>query len=182
MSLLSIPSIGLFAIAAAAIVALVLVWRRRRPRWLLILVAVLCGAVVFTEGTPVPGIAWVTVWYLSPGQRAGLEDLSLAVTRPQRTEVVALANDGALRPGDYPGYLRLPDGYGWLAMDGEVWTESGGACGLVVFFHTVSGFSPDPYGGFEYVPAGCAVDNDPLGSGAGQARPLDAHWYWIDAS
>lgn len=56
------------------------------------------------------------------------------------------------------------------------------ACGQRVFFMTLTGFSPVPYAGFEFVPAGCQPDRDPLGSGAGVAEPLGDGWFWIEAS
>lgn len=50
------------------------------------------------------------------------------------------------------------------------------------FFLRVTGFSPDPYCGYEYVPSGAAIDVDPRGSGGGIAEPLGIPgWFWICA-
>jgi hypothetical protein len=52
-----------------------------------------------------------------------------------------------------------------------------------VFFLRVTGFSPDPYCGYEYAPVPESIVLDPLGSGEGIAEPLPvAGWYWICAS
>jgi hypothetical protein len=47
---------------------------------------------------------------------------------------------------------------------------------------TLTGFSPDPYGGFEFVPPGFTPVSDPLGSGQGEAHEMGGPWYWIEAS
>jgi hypothetical protein len=47
---------------------------------------------------------------------------------------------------------------------------------------TLTGLSPNPYAGFEFVPATCQPDPDPLGSGARAAEPLGDGWFWIEAS
>jgi hypothetical protein len=181
MSVLSITGWGLLVIAATGAFALILIRHKRRPTWLFIAVALVCGTVVFVEGTPAPGIAWAMAWYLNPSHRVDLENVSFALTVRQRTDVVSIAGRGGLTEAALPNQYELPDGYTGLSIDGTVWVESD-ACGAVVFFATITGFSPDPYGGVEYAAPGCTTVDDPLGSGAGHARPLVANWYWIDAS
>ncbi len=51
------------------------------------------------------------------------------------------------------------------------------------FFVRTTGFSPDPYCGYEYAPTLAMLVLDPLGSGQGNAEPLGVDgWYWICAS
>ena len=51
------------------------------------------------------------------------------------------------------------------------------------FFLRTTGFSPDPYCGYEFAPFPNTLVLDPLGSGHGQAEPLGVDgWYWICAS
>lgn len=141
-------------------------------------------AVLF-QGSSIPHGAWAIAWYLDGGARPALEDLDLSLSRVQREEVVRRAEDGQLvawtgayaRPEDFV----LPDGFAGLTDGGAIWVARDG-CGIKVFFLTITGFSPDPYGGFEYASPGCQPELDPLGSGAGEARDLGGSWYWIDAS
>ena len=74
----------------------------------------------------------------------------------------------------------LPAGSQGLSVHGTV-EQIDGVCGQRVFFMTVTGFSPDPYGGLEFVEAGCEPEPDPLGSGGGQALDLGDGWFWIEA-
>jgi len=46
----------------------------------------------------------------------------------------------------------------------------------------LTGFSPTPYAGFAFVPAGRQPDPDPLGREARVAEPLGDSWFWIQAS
>lgn len=46
---------------------------------------------------------------------------------------------------------------------------------------TVTGYSPDPYAGFEFVPPGCEPEPDQLSSRHGEVRPLGDGWFWIEA-
>lgn len=51
------------------------------------------------------------------------------------------------------------------------------------FFVRTTGFSPDPYCGYEFAPFPDMLVLDPFGSGQGVAEPLGVDgWYWVCAS
>lgn len=147
---------------------------------------VLVGALILLfEGTSIPHGAWAIAWYFDRDARPLLEDLDLLLSRSQREAIVQAALDGDLTPSSdpyaLPGDYALPDGFAGLTDDSPLWVQWD-ECGIKVFFRTMTGFSPDPYGGFEYSPPVCPPELDPLGSGFGIARDLGGGWYWIDAS
>ena len=159
--------------------------RRRLGRAALTLWTLAVATVLLFQGTSLPHGAWAIAWYLRADARQTLEDLDLAFSRAQREEVVRRAMADSLEPfdGQYasPHDFVLPDGFTGLSDDRVVWVDRDG-CGIEVFFRTITGFSPDPYGGFEFATPGCDPELDPHGSGQGRARDLGGGWYWIDAS
>jgi hypothetical protein len=95
----------------------------------------------------------------------------------RRQEVVDLIAAGKITEvGRYPDELVLPKEYADLATDGIVEVGEG-----YYFFMTWTGFSPDPYCGYEYAPDAATVSEDPLGSGGGTAESTGNGWYWICA-
>ena len=78
------------------------------------------------------------------------------------------------------------DGLGRRTRLMEVGVDSEAAFPLdggAYFFLRTTGFSPDPYCGYEYAPMPELLVLDPLGSGQGEANALDLDgWYWICAS
>lgn len=171
--------IAIASIPLGAIVALAVVLRRRRGVLSATLAA--CALLVAYAISPFPRIAALASIIAVPATRFPLVTADLLLSRTAREEVVALARAGQLRPGEYEGEYRLPASAAGLSVWGEV-DVFDEPCGMKVFFMTLTWFSPDPYGGFEYVPPGCTPDSDPLGSGAGTAYPLGGPWYWIEAS
>jgi len=91
----------------------------------------------------------------------------------RREEVVTMVESGQLTELDEYGRTVLPDGYDDLTKIGVIRVREDP---FMVFFHTWSGFSPDPYCGYEYSPDPSAVDVDPLNSGVGEAEPLGDGW------
>jgi hypothetical protein len=94
--------------------------------------------------------------------------------------VVRQVAAGTLAHGQYEREFLLPSGSRGLSVHGTVERIDGG-CGQRAFFMTVTGFSPDPYGGLEFVEPGCEPEPDPLGSGGGQVVDLGDGWFWIEA-
>ena len=144
--------------------------------------------VLLFQATTLPHGVWAVAWYLTDdneGARETLEDLDLALSRMQREEVVRRALGGELSPSTAryagPEDFMLPDGFGGLADGSTIWVQRD-ECGIRVFFLTMTGFSPDPYSGFEYATPGCHPELDPRGSGRGEARDLRDGWYWINAT
>lgn len=181
--MLTLPGWALVALVASVGLGLA-VHRARRSRWFRGWI-VIVGLTCLFEGTSLPHGAWAIGWYFDAPARRALEDLDLALSRIQREEVVRRAGAGLLdsskaqyaEPEDYV----LPEGFAGLTDRESLWV-SRDTCGIKVFFRTITGFSPDPYGGFEYASPGCQPELDPLGSGFGIARDLGGGWYWIDAS
>ena len=143
---------------------------------------------ILFQATTLPHGALALAWYMNhgnPGARETLEDIDFTLGRMQREEVVRRALAGELSPSSSryagPEDFLLPDGFGGLASGSSIWVLRD-ACGIRVFFLTMTGFSPDPYSGFEYATPGCLPELDPLGSGRGAARDLGNGWYWINAS
>ena len=131
--------------------------------------------------TPIPRMGIGALYFAVPPLRNPLITIDLALSRPAREKVVGLVTGRSLQGSDrYGGYV-MPEESKGLSVYGTVDVIDSG-CGERVFFMTVTGFSPDPYGGFEYVPPGCQPEVDPLGSGGGIARPLGDGWFWIEAS
>jgi hypothetical protein len=182
MPILTLPFLVLIALGLAVAVGLALVYRRRRrPRWPVAVVLSLAAAIVLFEATPIPRVLWDLDFYLNHAQRPSLVQLDFQLSVAQRSEVVRMAVQGRLAGPNKRGDYWLPDGYGGLSVHGDVtvWRD---LCGVSVFFMTVTGFSPDPYWGFEYSPDGCPPSVDPLASGGGTATDLGGGWYWIEAS
>jgi hypothetical protein len=181
MFLLSVPDLA--KVAALVLAIGVIVAGRRRPgmRGLAPFVVLPVAVLLFFQATPIPKGAWSIAFWFNLVPHTTLADLDFALSRIQREEVVRLAGAGALEQLEDERDYHLPDGYRGLADREivEVWECEAG--GTMVFFRTITGFSPDPYGGFEYVPPGCTVEADPHGSGAGVAHHLGDSWYWIIA-
>ena len=182
MILLTLPFWFIAAAVAIVVVGWVIGPRRWRPR--LTLATILVVMVVVFQATTLPHGLWAVAWYTNPGARPLLEDLDLSLSRMQRDEVVRRAQAGELAPSTRryagPEDFLLPDGFTGLSDGRTIWVLEA-ECGVRVFFRTITGFSPDPYGGFEYATPGCDPELDPLGSGQGRARALGYSWYWIDA-
>ena len=87
---------------------------------------------------------------------------------------------GQLTERDEFGSVVLPDDYADLSQNGLIEVRDDP---LMVFFTTWTGFSPDPYCGYEYTEEAAAVESDPLFSGSGEVQALNAEgWYWLCAS
>jgi hypothetical protein len=127
-----------------------------------------------------PRIAVFMIFIAVPPAQGPLVRVDLALSRPQREAIAGMAIRGEL-PAATNGGLEMPWWADGLSVDGMVDLVED-PCGDYVFFMTLRGFSPDPYGGFELVPPGCEPEVDPLGSGQGQAEALGDGWYWITAS
>jgi hypothetical protein len=131
--------------------------------------------------TPLPRMAVGALYLAVPPLQGPLVRLDLALSRASREEVIRLAASGSLPASErYGGYVMPTDAAG-LSVYGNV-DVADSACGQRFFFMTLTGFSPDPYAGFEFVPTGCEPEVDPLGSGSGVAEPLGDGWFWIEAS
>ena len=154
-----------FGVPAAAATALVLI----------------CGYAL----SPLPRLAAAGLYFAVPPLRMPLVQADLALSRDARERIVRLATSGSLPPGEYVGEFRLPAGDAGLSVWGTV-DVIDDRCGQQVFFMTLTGFSPDPYAGFEHVPRsltpGAAGTGRPspwstAGSGsrpASRARPVGA--------
>ena len=178
----ALTSVALLVIAAV-LVAFLLVWpivaiarllgHRLAGRVIALLLILLYLA------SPVPRIALAVLFVTVEPSRLPLVGLDLLLSRIQRETIVGMAGRNELAAAEY-GDLRLPWWATGLSVHGTVHVDRGG-CGRV-FFMTITGFSPDPYGGLEFVPPRCEVDPDPLGSGEGTATELGGGWYWIEAT
>ncbi|HEY4228321.1 MAG TPA: hypothetical protein VGM49_08270, partial [Candidatus Limnocylindrales bacterium] len=180
---LTLPNWALLTIVVSIPLGVVVrLARRSRLFWGWVVVVAMA---VFFEGSTLPHGGWAMAWYLGRDARPALEDLDLALSRGQREEIVRRAELGQLAPSTAAYASReaflLPEGFAGLVDGSEVWVRQD-ECGIRVFFRTITGFSPDPYGGFEFASPGCQPEVDPLGSGAGLARDIGGGWYWIDAS
>ena len=166
-------------IPVAGILALAWVVSRRRSSIEALAVALaMLGAYAVT---PFPRFGAITAIVAAPESRFPLVRLDLAMSRGAREEIVELATAGQLERGEYEGEYLLPEPSRGLSVHGEV-DVIDEPCGKTVFFMTLTAFSPDPYGGFEFVPPDCSPIVDPLGSGQGEAHPMGGPWYWIEAS
>jgi hypothetical protein len=181
--LLTLPSwfLGVLAVSIPAGIAVRSIRRSGRLRaWVVLVLLVL----LFQWSTILHGM-WAIAWYSAAATRPALEDLDLTLSRIQREEVVRRAVAGELERADDEYHTdsdyQLPDGFRGLSDRPSIWVHRD-ACGIRVFFRTITGFSPDPYGGFEYASAACEPEVDPYGSGQGHARPLGNGWYWVEAS
>lgn len=96
----------------------------------------------------------------------------------RRVEVVQMVEAGELTERDELGRVLLPPDYADLSSIGRVGVRDDP---LMVFFTTWTGFSPDPYCGYEYSADASSVVVDPLGSGRAEVEPLGDGWYWICA-
>ncbi|HEV8280688.1 MAG TPA: hypothetical protein VGQ02_02415 [Candidatus Limnocylindrales bacterium] len=130
--------------------------------------------------SPLPRIVLGVLMLTVPQTRVPIAHVDLLLSRGAREEVVRLAAAQQLIPGEYIGQYAMPQSAAGLSVWGDVHVIDDG-CGQLVFFMTLTGFSPDPYAGLEYVPTGCDPEPDPEGSGAGIAMPLGGPWYWIEA-
>jgi hypothetical protein len=131
--------------------------------------------------TPISRVGIGALYFAVPPLRMPLVRLDLELSRPARVDVIRLIDGGSLTASDRYGGYELPHEARGLSVHGTVEVIDDG-CGRRFFFMTVTGFSPDPYGGFQFVPAGCQPHPDPLGSGGGNAESLGGGWFWINAS
>lgn len=98
----------------------------------------------------------------------------------RRERVVELIRTGQLREHNEYGDVVLPPDFEGASKDGIVTVRD---APFMVFFMTWTGFSPDPYCGYEYAPDEGSVDPDPLASGSGnRLEQIAPGWYWICAS
>jgi hypothetical protein len=170
----------LFAITAFLATAIVS-WIRKRHGGAAAFVIAAALILVLGPLVQFPARALLYATYVGvPPARIPIALLDLTLSQRSREEVVRLAADHELESAEYGAYA-LPQGSRGLSVHGTVEVIDD-PCGQRVFFMTMTGFSPDPYAGFEYVPAGCAPELDPLGSGHGVAEPLGSGWFWIQAS
>ncbi len=139
--------------------------------------AILIGAYLLSS---LPRIGLFAIFIGVPESQGPIVRLDLALSRLQRESIAGMAIGGELPTGTDGGF-EMPWCADGLSVNGMVHFVEG-ACGDRVFFMTLRGFSPDPYGGFELVPPGCEVETDPLGSGQGRAEALGGGWFWITAS
>ena len=188
--LLALAVIGLVllvvfaALVAGPLVAVALLVYTGRRHGLAAIVGAVVMGVVLLYGyslTPLPRIGIGALYFALPPLRMPLVGIDLALSRAAREEVIGLIASGSLVESERFGGYEMPETTRGLSVHGNVDVIEGG-CGARVFFMTVTGFSPDPYGGFEFVPAGCQPESDPLGSGGGDAQPLGDGWFWINAS
>ena len=172
-----LAAISLLPLAGIFLVSYALLRRLRSVESVVLAIAMLGVYAV----SPLPRVGAMAAIVAVPESRFPLVRLDLAMSRTAREEMVELATAGKLEPGEYRGEYLLPAPAAGLSVHGEV-DVIDEPCGKTVFFMTLTGFSPDPYGGFEFVPPGCAPVSDPLGSGQGEAHPMGGSWYWIEAS
>ncbi len=171
---------GITVLGPLAFIAAAFAWTSRRvgiPFGSLVAVLLVAGFVL----TPLPRIGIGALYFAIPPLRSSLVSIDFALSRSAREETIRLAVSGALRESDRYGGLVLPDEARGLSVYGTIDVLES-ACGQGAFFMTLTGFSPDPYAGFEYMPLGCEPETDPLGSGQGTAESLGEGWYWIEAS
>ena len=96
----------------------------------------------------------------------------------QRQRIVEMIQLGQLGEPDEYDEVALPQPLAGASNRGRVLVRNGP---FMVFFVTWTGFSPDPYCGYEFAPDPGSVDPDPLGSGQGQAESIGDSWFWICA-
>jgi hypothetical protein len=181
---------GLVLALALAVIALVVIlpilagsvfvaWIRARHGSI---PAVVIGATLMLAflASPCLQIGTAALYFGLPSARPTMVTIDLTMSRSARLEVVRLAATGELETAPWPGEFVLPARARGLSVHGTVDVVYD-ACGPILFFMTLTGFSPDPYAGFEYVPTGCDPILDPLGSGHGNATDLGDGWYWIEA-
>jgi hypothetical protein len=152
------------SIVLAILAAVFALGHRGRTRWGAALIVVGCIAIaVELQRLPTPSLLRDLDFALGfAGRQAIVEDLESGLARaPDEMTRRVLASQAESGDAD-----RVQ------AIEGR----------LMVFFTRVTGFSPDPYCGYEYASSPRALDVDPLDSGTGVAEPLGDDWYWICAS
>ncbi len=98
----------------------------------------------------------------------------------RREQVVELIRSGQIAERDEYDNVVLPAGLADASIHGKVDVRDEP---FMVFFMTWTGFSPDPYCGYEYVADEATVDPDPLGSGSGKELEATGEgWFWLCAS
>ena len=170
--------IWMVVVVPVAFIVVSVTWIQRR-RGALMAAVTAASLILLFAASPLPRIGAFALYAALPPARPILVRADLAMSRAAREEVVRQALDHDLPPGDWPSEYVLPVGASGLSVDRTVYLIED--CGPEVFFLTLTGFSPDPYAGFEYVPAGCTPEPDPLGSGQGITEDLGDGWYWIQA-
>ena len=170
-------------VAAPLVVFAAVVYAGGRQGVLATVLAMLLGVMLLYAYTltPLPRLGIGALYFAVPPVQMPLVQLDLALSRSAREEVIDWIDSGSLPESERYGGYEMPDGSKGLSVHGTVDVIDDG-CGPRVFFMTLTGFSPDPYRGFEFVPAGCQPATDPLGSGGGVAQPLGDGWFWITAS
>jgi len=171
--------IWVVVVVPVALILVIVAWshRRRGP----VLAAIVATALILLlVASPLPRIGAGALYAAVPPARPILVRADLAMSRAAREEVIRQAVAGSLVPTEHPGEYVLPASARGLSVDGTVMLADG--CRSLAFFVTLNGFSPDPYAGYEYVPARCTPEPDPLGSGHGVVESLGDGWYWIQAS
>ena len=137
-------------------------------RWRLAVVPRVIAATLFATG-----LAGCAPTFLA----ASRSDTGAA--QDQRKRIVELIRSGQLTERDEYHQLVLPSQLAGASKDGLLEVQDDP---FMVFFITWTGFSPDPYCGYEYAPDSGSLDPDPLGSGQGHEEPIGDSWYWICAS
>lgn len=168
MWLFELQAVGLFVLAAPVAIGAAIAVRRARGRRRRIAAAVLAVSVLAMSAIVLAPTASL------------LRDVDFARSVGRRNEVVEMVRQGRLTETIFNGETALPDGYRDLTVWGGISVEGSGTDAPIVFFMTVTGFSPDPYWGFEYAGDSPPIV-DPNGSGVGTAEPLGGGWYWIAA-
>ena len=169
--------LAVFVSVPALIAFLVLRWVRRFGADRAAMAGLVLAAA--TALSPLPAAAAGMVYFGAPSLRIPLASLDLELSRSAREQAILLADEDLLLPDPRGGY-ELPPGSKGLSVEGTIQVLDS-PCGPRFFFLTLTGFSPYPYAGLEFVPAGCQPEVDPLGSGDGTAQSLGDGWFWIEA-
>jgi hypothetical protein len=170
--------VAVFISVPALVAFLVMRWVRRFGADRAAVAGLVLAAV--TAVSPLPEAAAGMLYFAAPPMRLPLASLDLALSKPAREAAIILALRDQLAPDRRGGY-QLPAGATGLSVYGSLQILPS-PCGPRFFFLTLTGFSPDPYAGLEFVPEGCQPEVDPLGSGQGTADSLGDGWFWIEAS
>ena len=171
--------VGCVVILPLFVVACIVAWVRHR-RGLAVAMGTAAALLAVFLASPLPRMGAGAVYLAVPAARMALVRADLAISRAARESIVRQVDAGDLAPGEWANEYVLPEGAKGLSVHGTV-DVIDSSCGRIVFFMTLTGFSPDPYAGMEYVPPGCSPEVDPLGSGQGKADDLGDGWYWIQA-